>query len=113
MARGDNSESTRRTRRPPAPTPDAREKQLIGLAYDEAERQIRAGGATSQLLTHFLKAGTERERLERLRLEREVALLQAKTEVLGKTDRMETLMNDALSAMRTYSGRGIDEEYID
>lgn len=100
-----------RSRKPPARTPQAREDQLIALAYDAAEKIIRSGGATSQLLTHFLKLGTEREKLERTRLQQEVALLQAKTENLNKSGFLEELMTNALSAMKTYAGRGDDADY--
>lgn len=48
----------------PATTPEARENQLIALAMDEAERKIREGTASSQLICHFLKLGSEKERLE-------------------------------------------------
>ena len=102
-----------RPRRPPAKTPQAREDQLVALAYDAAEAVIRSGNATSQLLTHFLKLGTEREKLERARLEGEVALLQAKKESLNKTGFMEELMKEAVAAMRTYAGRGEDADYTD
>jgi hypothetical protein len=102
-----------RPRRPPARTPQDRENQLIALAYDESERIIREGRATSQLLTHFLKLGTDRERLERERLDGEVELLRAKRDSLNKQGLMEGLMQEALTAMRTYTGRGEDADYID
>ena len=55
----------------PAISPDAREKQLISLAIDLAEQQLKDGTASSQVITHFLKMGSEREKLERERLEEE------------------------------------------
>lgn len=102
-----------RPRRPPARTPQAREDQLVALAYDESERLIRSGNATSQLLTHFLKLGTEREKLERERLSGEVEFLKAKRDNLNKQGAMEGLMQAALTAMRTYTGRGDDADYAD
>ena len=40
--------------------PDIREKQVIDLAYDLAERQLMEGTASSAVITHFLKLGTEK-----------------------------------------------------
>lgn len=101
----------RRPVRPPATTPEARENQLISDAYELAERQIREGKASSQVLTHFLKMGTARERLEQERLKGENQLLHAKVENLAQAGRIETLYSEALDAMRKYSGR--DEEVIE
>lgn len=95
-------------RRPPATTPQGRENQLIALAYDEAEKQIREGRATSQLLTHFLKLGTEREKLERHKIANETRLTDAKIESLASQKNVEKLYGEALLAMKEYSGNGSD-----
>ena len=91
--------------RPPATTPEARENQLIAAAVDLAEKQIREGKASSQVITHYLKLGTTRERLEQEKLRRENALLTAKQESLSSSARIEELYSKALTAMRTYSGQ--------
>ena len=105
-----SSESSRRMR--PALTPEARENQLISLAVDLAEQQLREGTASSQVITHYLKLGSTRERLERERLEEENKLLRAKTENLQSMKHIEELYTDAIKAMRDYSGQGDpDEEY--
>lgn len=93
-----------RTRRPPATTPEGRENQLIALAIERAEQQIRDGTVSSQVLTHFLKLGSPREQLERERLQKENDLLEAKREALASAARVEELYKDALSAMRSYKG---------
>jgi hypothetical protein len=90
--------------RPPATTPTARENQLIADAYALAEQQIAEGKASSQVLTHFLKMGTERERLEQERIRGENELLKAKVENLATAGRIEKLYGDALTAMRQYQG---------
>ena len=46
----------------PALTPEARENQLISLAVDLAERQLLEGTASSQVITHYLKLGSTKER---------------------------------------------------
>lgn len=96
---------------PPALNPEARERQLIALAVDRAEQQLRDGTASSQVITHFLKLGTEKERLEREKLEEENKLLRAKTESLQSQKNVEELYAEAIKAFRDYSGKGADDEY--
>jgi hypothetical protein len=93
-------------RRPPATTPEARENQIACLAYDLAEKQIAEGTASSQVITHFLKIGSTRERREIERLEKENELLRAKTEALQSAKNVELLYKDAISAMQIYKGEG-------
>ena len=99
-----SSEPARKMR--PALTPEAREGQLISLAEQLAEKQLLDGTASSQVITHYLKLGTAKERLERERLEHENRLLEAKTEALQSAKRVEELYADAISAMKRYSGHG-------
>ena len=93
----------------PALTPEARENQLIYLATDLAEQQLRDGTASSQVITHYLKLGTSKERIEKEILEKQKELITAKTESLQSSKRIEQLYSDAIAAMRKYSGNG--EEY--
>lgn len=93
----------------PALSPEARENQMISLAVDLAEQQLMAGTASAQVITHYLKLGSSKERLERDKLESENRLLRAKTEALQSAQRMEELYADAIAAMRTYSGNKDDE----
>ncbi len=89
----------------PALTPEARENQLVSLAINLAEQQLRDGTASSQVITHYLKLGTQKEKLEREKLERENELLRAKTESIASAKRVEELYENALKAMRDYSGQ--------
>ena len=103
MARRKPSEGEGR-RSKPATSPEARELELASIAYDLAEEQIRGGTASSQVITHFLKAGSSREKLEQQRLAHENELLQVKKEALEGQKRVEELYLTALDAMRSYSG---------
>lgn len=96
-------------RRVPAPTPEARENQLISLAVNLAEKQLLEGTASSQVITHYLKLGTTRERLEKEKLERENELLRAKTEALESSKRLEELYSEAMKAMKSYQWTLDDE----
>lgn len=97
----------------PALSPEARENQMISLAVDLAEQQLRDGTASSQVITHFLKLGTTRAELEKEKLKRENELLSAKKESLQSMKRTEELMAEAIKAMRNYSGNGDPDEYYD
>lgn len=93
----------------PATTPEARERQLIALAYDLVEQRLRDGTATSQETTHFLKLGSTKDRIEREILEKQKELITAKTESLKSTKHMEELYAEAIRAMRSYNGYSQEE----
>lgn len=104
------------TRRRPATTPEARENQLISLAVDLAEKQIREGSASAQVVSHYLKLGSSREKLEQLRLEKENDLLDAKREAIASAQRVEEMYTKALDAMRSYAGQApfeLEDNYVD
>lgn len=90
----------------PALTPEARENQLIYLATELAEQQLRDGTASSQVITHYLKLGSTKERIEKEILEKQKELITAKTESLQSSKRIEELYSNAIAAMRRYSGHG-------
>ena len=102
-------------RRPPARTPEEEENYMIGIAVKAAEKQILEGRASSQLLTHYLKLATVKERLEKEKLEAEVALIKAKKESLESQKQLEALYGDAIKAFAIYTGNETDddEEYED
>ena len=92
-------------KRRPALNPDSREQQLIAAAVDLAEKQLLEGTASSQVITHYLKLGSSKERLEKEKLEEENKLLRARTEALKSAKRQEELFEEAIKAMRHYSGK--------
>ena len=87
-----------------ASTPEGRENEMIMLAYQEVERRIREHTATSQELCHFLKMGSEKERLEREKLEVEMELQRVRADSIESGKHMEELYNNAIAAMKLYSG---------
>lgn len=91
-------------RRRPATTPEGRENEMISDAFDLAQTQIRNGTASSQVITHFLKLGSSRERLEQERLSHETELTRVKVEAIESAKRMEELYEGAIRAMKSYSG---------
>ena len=105
-----NVSRSNRKKRPPATTPEAREHQLISLAIDLAEEQLVNGTASSQVITHFLKLGSSRDKIEKENLRYKGELLKAQTEAIASEQRMEDLYQKALDAMRLYSGEDPQEE---
>ena len=98
----------------PATTPEARENQMIALAVDLAEKQLIEGTASSQVITHYLKLATTKEKIEREILEKQKELIVAKTENLQSAKRIEELYSNALKAMQNYSGQTCSmEDYED
>lgn len=98
----------------PATTPEVRENQLIALAVDLVEKKLLDGTASSQEVTHFLKLGSSREKLEQERLRGEVEINRAKREMFESQKRVEELYGKALNAMRSYAGQDpLEQEEFD
>lgn len=97
------SKPTRSARK--ATTPEAREQQMISLAMDLAEQQLRDGTASSQVITHYLKLGSTKDKLEQQIMAEQKEYLEAKTQAMQSAKRVEELYSEALDAMRRYSGQ--------
>ena len=91
-------------------SPEARERQMIALATDLAEQKLKDGTASSQVICHYLKLGTERERLEQEKIRKENDLLEAKKNSLDSAERTEELFQEAINAFRRYGGFQDDTE---
>lgn len=98
------SESQEEVNRRPVLTVEERQNQLISLATDCAERQLREGTASSQVITHYLKLGTQKAKLECAKLEHENKLLDAKTKAIESAEKSEQMYKEAIEAFRSYSG---------
>lgn len=108
--RREEPEETPKPKRRPATTLDARENQMIALSVDLAEKQLREGTASAQVITHFLRLGTSRERLEQEKLRKENELLVQRAESYASGKRVEELYGQALDAMRSYAGQPPDND---
>ena len=89
---------------PPAKSPEAREQQLISLAIDNIEEQLRNGTASSQLLSQLLRMASTRDKLERERLIQQTELLKTQRAAIEAQETAEALYEEAMDAMRTYGG---------
>lgn len=112
MPRAKMENSTGR-KRAPARTQEGREAQMIALAEKLAEKQLREGTASSQVISHYLRLGTSRERLEQERLRNENELTRAKADSIRAAQKNDAIYEEALSAFRSYGYRSDfgDEEY--
>lgn len=104
----DSSDSFR-----PAILPENRELQLISLAMDSAEKQLREGTASSQVITHFLKLGCSKAELEKEKLRYETKKMEAQIAQIQSIDENRKIAEEAIKAMRRYQGIGDVDEYDD
>ena len=68
------------------------------------------------VITHYLKLGSSRERLEQTRLEHEIELAKTKRKEIESGMQLGELMEEAIRAMRSYTGNAPeieDAEYDD
>lgn len=93
----------------PATTVEARENQLVSLAVDLAERQLLDGTASSQVISHYLKLGSTKEKLDYEFKKKQMELIEAKTGAIHSAQKIEDLYDKAIAAMRGYNGQDLHE----
>ena len=96
--------------RKPATTPEEKEKQMVSLAFELAERRMRDGTASAQEIVHFLKIGSSKEELERDALKADVALKRARVDNIAMAETQTEMYAEAIEAMRKYQGQVILED---
>ena len=92
-----------------ASTPEGRENELINMAYEEVARRIANHEATSAELCHFLRMGSEKERVNLMKIEAEMELQRAKTVAIEEGRSMEVIAKEAMEAFKRYSG--VEDDY--
>lgn len=105
-------EPKRARKQRPALTIEDRENQLIALAVDLAEQKLLDGTASNQLIVHYLKLGSSKERLEREMMEEQKKLLEAKTKAIESAEKSEELYANAIAAMSSYRSSASYEEDV-
>lgn len=106
-------ESKKSSKSSPRQTPEGQESLLINLAMSLAEKKLKNGTASSQLITHFLKLATLRYQLENDKLRSDLEVANAKIRQIDSQEEIKKLYEDAISAMKTYSGMQMEEEHYD
>ena len=99
---------------PAAMSSEARDAQMSSLAYSLVEQRLRDGTATSQETCYFLKLSSPVATRQQKKLEKEIELLEAKTEAIKAAKRMDEVYMEAIGAFKKYSGEqdDIDEENL-
>lgn len=97
----------------PARTVEGREQQMMALAMDLAERKLRDGTASNQLICHFLKQATVQAELEKEKIKAEVELRKAQVKSIHDQKNMEEAYNKAIEALKTYQGIKDEDDYED
>lgn len=93
----------RRTRRPPATTPEDEEMRIAAKAYRLAEKQIDDGTASAQVITHFLKTQSMREKVELAQIQGRIDLMEAQKEGLASAEKLVVLIEEGFAALRSYT----------
>lgn len=104
-----NSDQPHARRRAPAIDPAAREQQLISMAMDRAEQKFMDGTASDSLTIHFLRLATTKAELEKKKIEHEILKMNAQTNSIESSARIEELYIGAMEAMKRY-GSSINRE---
>lgn len=94
---------------PPALTPEEWENRLIALSYDAVEKRILNGTATAAEYVHFLRAGSIRQREEMEKLQKENALLKAKTEAIESERDKAEAYKEVIAALSSYRSESTDD----
>lgn len=89
---------------PPALTHEARQQQMIAKAERLAEKKLEDGTASPQIIVHYLRLASERERRQNEVLEAEIELKKAKVEAIRSAAKIEELYNEGMKLFRMYSG---------
>lgn len=81
-----------------------REKQMVYLATKLAEKQLREGTASAQVIVHYLKLGSSMTALEKEGLELQNEHTKAKTKAVASSENSEAKYEEAIAAFKRYSG---------
>lgn len=98
---------------PPPRTEEEAEKRAIGLATELAIQQLRDGTASSQIITHFLKLGSIREKAELEKTQHEIELLKAKKKAIESSEEQEKKYQEVIMAITSYMGKDSEWEPVE
>lgn len=94
---------SRERKRKPFKTIEDAENYNVALAMDLARQQLENGTASAQVITHYLKIGSTKERDEKELRQQQIELMSAKTGAIKSAQSSEELYANAIEAMTRYS----------
>ena len=83
-----------------------KEQELISLAMDQAERQLREGTAPASTVNYFLKLASDENRIRNEMIREQTALLQAKVENIKSSQDEVRIYQEAIDAIKNYGYGG-------
>ena len=89
----------------PAVNDEKAENKMIALAYQQAQKQLEDGVASSQIVTHFLRLGSMKAKIELEKLELENRLLEEKIVAERSGQQLNEMFSEVLAALKSYSYR--------
>lgn len=93
----------------PATTPEAREMQMVSMAFDLVEERLANGTASAQETLHYLRIGATEQREKIKKLENENKLLEARVEQISASQHNSELYEDVIRMMKIYTGEEPEE----
>lgn len=90
--------------------PSAREQHMISLAVALAEKQLREGTASAQVISHYLKLAASQTNVDLQLAEQQLALLRAKTASVEADNSEKKDYAAVIEALRRYNGI---EDYVE
>ena len=94
-------------------TPEGMESYLVNLAMQRAAEMLENGNAPAQIISHFLKLGTEKAKYEREKLKADTQLAISKANLVESQQKSEEVAAKALAAFKRYAGFGDQDEEED
>lgn len=95
---------------PEALSLEQQQNNMAMLSMDLVEWRLRHGVATSQEVCHFLSLVSDQAMLKKEKLAKETELLDVKAENIRTSEKIEVLYEEAIKAMRHYSGEAQPED---
>lgn len=102
MAAKKKSDDEDRTPRRPPTSRKAQQAYMENLAMQIAEKQMRDGDASSQVITHFLRSASTRGQIEELKLQHEIELMKAKKSQIESQEQLQKMFQEAIEKMGSY-----------
>lgn len=97
----------------PARSEEEEEKLACGYAMDLAIEWMKNGTAPAQVVTHFLKLGSQKEQAELEKIRREIELLEAKKKAIESSEEQDKKYQEVIKAISSYAGKDQDWEIVE
>ena len=82
---------------------ESQETKLIALAFRQSQEQLEDGTASSQIVTHFLRLGSLKAKVELEKLELENRLLEEKILAERSGQQLNEMFAEVLAALKSYT----------